>query len=319
MLKNLIANFIPTRIFNSIILSLLMLMTSCAEGVVRRSNTGLKMVNPGAASKFNPVKKKVALLTFFNESPFGGEDLGVVATEEIRLELARTENFIFETQGSRIFGNSKEVYAGGGVKLVQLSRQAKMAGINFVLFGRIIDARIRQKTDEIGFVRQTKSFMEAQMEIRIFDVNSNKEIYNEVLRAGADDKNYKVFTEVREENLSYRRELLRYVVKLAARQAIPKVVEVSSRLDWVGRVARIMGTKIYINAGRASGINVSDILKVITEGEEIFDPETGALIGVSKGEVKGTIEVIDYFGPDGAVAILHSGGQVHEGDFVQLY
>ena len=84
-------------------------------------------------------------------------------------------------------------------------------------------------------------------------------------------------------------------------------------------MARIIGNKIYINAGRGSGLNVSDILKVITEGQEIFDPETGALIGVSKGEVKGTLEVIDYFGPDGAIAILHSGGSVHEGDFVQLY
>jgi hypothetical protein len=51
----------------------------------------------------------------------------------------------------------------------------------------------------------------------------------------------------------------------------------------------------------------------------VFDPETGALIGISKGEVKGTLEITDYFGPDGAISILHSGGSVTEGDFVQLY
>ena len=80
-----------------------------------------------------------------------------------------------------------------------------------------------------------------------------------------------------------------------------------------------MGSKVYINAGRQSGLNVGDILKVMTEGQEIFDPESGALLGVSKGQVKGTLEVIDYFGADGAVTILHSGGSVTEGDFVQLY
>ena len=64
---------------------------------------------------------------------------------------------------------------------------------------------------------------------------------------------------------------------------------------------------------------MGDILKVMTEGQEIYDPESGALLGVSKGQVKGTLEVIDYFGPDGSVAILHSGGSVTEGDFVQLY
>jgi hypothetical protein len=40
---------------------------------------------------------------------------------------------------------------------------------------------------------------------------------------------------------------------------------------------------------------------------------------MSVGEVKGTLEVIDYFGQDGAVCTLHSGGSVTEGDFVQLY
>ena len=82
---------------------------------------------------------------------------------------------------------------------------------------------------------------------------------------------------------------------------------------------RLTLTKIYLNAGRKSGLNIGDILKVTTEGSEVFDPETGALLGVSKGEVKGTLEIIDYFGPDGTVAILHSGGSVTEGDFVQLY
>ncbi len=84
-------------------------------------------------------------------------------------------------------------------------------------------------------------------------------------------------------------------------------------------MAKIIGNKIYINAGRLSGINIGDILKIITEGQEIYDPETGALIGMSKGDMKGTIEIIDYFGDDGTIAILHSGGQVLEGDFVQLY
>ena len=119
--------------------------------------------------------------------------------------------------------------------------------------------------------------------------------------------------------MEYRRDLVRYVVKVAVRKSIPKIMSLAQRLEWVGRVAKIVGSKIYLNAGRNSGINIGDILKVITEGVEIFDPETGALIGVSKGEVKGTLEIIDYVGPDASIAILHSGGSVHEGDYVQLY
>lgn len=53
------------------------------------------------------------------------------------------------------------------------------------------------------------------------------------------------------------------------------MVKIGSKLDWLGRVAKIIGTRIYVNAGRTSGINLGDILKVVTEGQEIYDPESG--------------------------------------------
>ncbi|ATH08608.1 hypothetical protein BIY24_11830 [Halobacteriovorax marinus] len=309
------------KIFQRRILSLAsicILLSSCGLGTIDRSAHGSRP-RQEPRKFFNGVKKRVALLTFFNESPYGGEDLGITATEEFRRELSRTGEFVVDPMAKRLFGSSKEIYAGGGVKLVQLSRKAKVAGLNFVLFGRIIDARIREKVDEIGVVRETKSYTESKVEVRIFDVNGNKEIYSETHRASADDSSFRFFQGDRESKLQYRRELLRYVVQVAVRKSIPNILAISSKLDWVGRVAKIVGTKIYINAGRSSGINIGDILKVMSEGEEIFDPETGALIGVSKGTVKGTIEIIDYFGEDGSIAVLHSGGSVHENDFVQLY
>ncbi len=295
-----------------------MFFISCSGEVIQRTQHG-KRPRTNPRKYFTGIKKKVALLTFFNESPYGGEDLGITATEEMRRELMRTGIFVIDPMGKKIFGNSKEVYAGGGVKLVQLARKAKIAGLNFVLFGRVIEARIREKTDEIGVVRETKSYTESKIEIRIFDVNSNKEIYTDTLRGFADDNSYRFFSQDREARLEYKRDLLRYGVKVAVRKSIPRILDISAKLDWIGRVARIIGNKIYINAGRSSGIQISDILKVMTEGQDIYDPETGALIGISKGEVKGTVEIIDYFGPDGAIAILHSGGSVQEGDFVQLY
>lgn len=301
-----------------VILITLQFIVSCSTGVVQRDRQG-KRPRIEERKYFSGVKKKIALLPFFNESPFESEDLEVNATEELRTELSRTGEFIVDPSSYKLFGNSKEIYAGGGMKLVQLTRQAKIAGINFVIFGRVIDARVREKTDEIGLVRQTKSYTESKVEVRVYDVNAGKEIYTETLQGYADDSTYRFFASDREDFLSYRRDLLRYAVRVGVRKSVPKVVELASKLDWVGRVAKIIGNRIYLNAGRDSGINIGDILKIITEGVEIYDPETGALIGMSKGDMKGTIEVVDYYGTDGSVAILHSGGQVLEGDFVQLY
>ena len=296
----------------------LQMFAACSSPVIQRDMQGKR---PRAEERkyFSGVKKKIALLPFFNESPFESEDLEINATEELRMELTRSGEFIVDPTATKLFGPSKEIYVGGGMKLVQMTRQAKIAGINFIVFGRVIDARVREKSDEIGIVRQTKSYTEAKVEVRVFDVNAGKEIYTETLNGYADDSTYRFFAADREDYLSYRRDLLRYAVRVSVRKSIPKIIELASKLDWVGRVAKIIGTKVYLNAGRESGINIGDILKIITEGTEIYDPETGALIGMSKGDMKGTIEIVDYFGTDGAIAILHSGGQVLEGDFVQLY
>lgn len=298
-------------------LTVVLLFEGCAPISRRRPINEASRVNK--VSEFSPIRKKVALLPFYSESPMGGDDLSVTATEELRRELSKAKDFIIDPEGERIFGNSKEIYAGGGVKLAQLSRKAKMSGVNVVIFGRIKEARVRQKSDEVGFVRKVKSLAETYVEIKVFDVLSNKELMSETVDGNVSDDNLRFYKSENEDNLAYRQDLLRYSTKVAVRKFVPEMLRLGSKLDWMGRVAKIIGSKIYINAGRSSGINIGDILKVITEGQEIFDPESGAVIGVSQGEVKGTLEVVDYVANDGSVCILHSGGSVTEGDFVQLY
>ncbi len=301
---------------------ILIFVMSCAGPISRRTALDPNRVNqsrPQNVKEFNPLRKKVALLGFFNEAPFGGEDLAIQATEEFRRELSKSRDYLIDPAAAQIFGSSKDIYSGGGVKLAQLTRKAKMAGVNLVVFGRITEARIRQASDEIGFVRKTKALAETKIEIKVFDVISSKELVSELVEGVVNDDNYRFYITEEEENLAYRQDLLRYSTRVAVRKFLPRLVQMGGKLDWTGRVAKIIGSKIYLNSGRDSGLNIGDILKVITEGQDIFDPETGALIGVSKGDVKGTLEVIDYFGPDGSISILHSGGSVTEGDFVQLY
>ncbi len=294
-------------------------MTSCSLPITRRTAVSPQIRSKQRVVEFNPIKKKIALLQLFNESPFGGEDLAIQATEELRREISRTRDFMVDTNAAQLFGSSKEIYSGGGVKLAQLTRKAKMAGVSLVIFGRVTEARIRSSNDEIGFVRKVKAMAESKVEFKVFDVMSSKEILSETVDGVVNDDNYKFYITEEEETSSYRQDLLRFSTRVAVRKFVPQVVQLGSKLDWTGRVAKIIGTKIYINAGRESGVHMGDILKVVTEGNEVYDPETGALIGISKGDVKGTLEVTDYFGPDGAIAVLHSGGSVTEGDFVQLY
>jgi hypothetical protein len=143
--------------FSFLTVAVLLLFQSCAQRPIKRRGTGYAPryktpFNKKSSEYFSPIKKKIALLAFYNESPFGKEDLAITATEEFRRELSRTRDFVIDPEASSLFGTSKEIYAGGGIKLAQLSRKAKLSGVNLVIFGRITHARVRQKTDEIGFV-----------------------------------------------------------------------------------------------------------------------------------------------------------------------
>ncbi len=296
-------------------------LVSCAMPVVKRNYTPKRSDYKRLKRKFsNIVRKKVAVLPLVNESPFGGKDLAIVVREELRRELAKTGAMIFKGNQLAIpLGTSKDIYSGGGANMVQLARKAAREGLNFVMFGRITEARVRQKADEIGLLRKVRYFSEVKVELRIFDVSANKTVFNQTVLGYADDQNYEFYGEQRQERERYKRDLLRYTGRVAARRLVPKILNISNRLEWTGKVAKIIDSRVYINAGRASGINIGEILKVVTEGTEIYDPTTGALIGKTKGRLKGTLEVIDYFGADGAICVLHSGGAVQEGDIVTLY
>ena len=115
------------------------------------------------------------------------------------------------------------------------------------------------------------------------------------------------------------RELLRQATKIALKKTLPFIVSITKKKEWFGRIAKIIGKKIYINAGMESGVKIGDIMKVLTPSQEIFDPVSGAMIGKTKGEVKSTIEIVDFFGTNGAVGVIHSGGNVAAGDPVKLY
>ena len=111
--------------------------------------------------------------------------------------------------------------------------------------------------------------------------------------------------------------------KLAIRNAVsamvPDVVRTIEKMVWQGKIAKISGTKIYVNSGKSSGLVAGDILKVLSAGDDVYDPSTGAYLGRAPGQLKGTLEVVDFIGADGAVTEVHTGGNFQEGDVVQLY
>jgi len=89
-------------------------------------------------------------------------------------------------------------------------------------------------------------------------------------------------------------------------------------LDWHARIASIENGKIYINAGRLSGLEKGDTLEVYSPGEQVVDSKTQTPLGKIKGSFKGEIEVSELFGVDASWAKIKKGGNFSPTDLVYL-
>lgn len=94
----------------------------------------------------------------------------------------------------------------------------------------------------------------------------------------------------------------------ATQMVINRAVEyISQRLEkeyWQGKVAKVVDSTIFINAGRSSGVSIGQDF-IVCEGTEIVDPATGASLGHSLKPV-GLIRVSNIY-PDFAEAQLIEG------------
>lgn len=208
----------------------------------------------------------------------------------------------------------------GEYDLKVIAKQAQNLGANAVLEGKIIDVRVSRKADNVGLVRQMKSEFEAVVRVRVVNTRSGQEIFNTVKTVNLEEPTVRVAERVETDKfLQSNPDLIEAIVHDAFLDFVPQVLSSLGKVSWEGRIAALNGDRIYLNVGRTSGIQVGDLLKVLEQGDDVYDPESGGHIGTVPGRLKGTLEVISFFGNDGSIAVIHSGSGFKENDRIELY
>jgi curli biogenesis system outer membrane secretion channel CsgG len=263
-------------------------------------------------------KKKVMVFAYWNDTPVKAPTLGAYGADEMKRGLSVSQRLIVPKDLSTML-TTEDFVSGEKVKVAQLIREGRRLGVAVALIGRITKIVFRQRGDEIGLFRQKQSLAAVDLEIKIFDVAAGREVAA-LGRSGESSANASVALE--EENLEsqdFRNEMSRLAIRNAVSAMVPDVVRTIEKMVWQGKIAKISGNKIYVNSGKSSGLVSGDILKVLSAGDDVYDPTSGAYLGRAPGQLKGTLEVIDFIGTDGAVSEIHTGGNFQEGDVVQLY
>ena len=264
-------------------------------------------------------RKRLMVLPFLDSSGIRSQDLRDDARADFVHDLNRTGSVIVVDTSDLKIDFSKEL-RGGEYALSDIAKKAQPLGVHAVLEGKLLALNVKRMADPVGVFRQVKSRFEAQVRVRIASSRSGHEMFNTVKTVTLEESNLRVAESTDSDRfLTKNPELVRKLVKEAFLDFTPQIRASMDKMNWEGRVAMINGDRIFLNVGKISGLQVGDVLKVSDEGDEVYDPQSGNYIGKTPGRMKGTLEVVSFFGQDGSIAIIHSGSGFKESDRVELY
>ena len=264
-------------------------------------------------------KKRILVLPFLDEQTSRSANVLDQARKSVVAILTQTGQFLVVSnddfpQGVERFKNQQNY------NLEAIAKIAANLGVAAVVEGVIQEVKVKRLSDQVGVFRKVKAQVDGAIRMRVVATKTGREVLNDVRTAQVVSETTKVGEyQTSDRFLEEDPFLIHQVIEKALRGSVSQISLALEKLSWEGRIALVKGERIYLNAGRLSGLQVGDILKVMEEGEEVFDPETGALIGRVPGRMKGTVEIVSYFGKDGAIGIVHSGSGFQENDRVELY
>lgn len=302
---------------------LAMLVSGCSVLGARRQEkpqTEVRDVPAMARGEDEAPRHRVLVLPFLDERLDKSQAMSDVARQTVVRELLRTGQFVVISNDDFPQDPKKFITEENDYDMAQVSKISSGIGVAAVIEGKVLNIRAKRMGDSVGLIRSLKAQVSTQVRVRIYAGKNGKEILNEVRSADTEATT----TRVGEKgdltaSLAEDPELVKAAIRKAFISSVPNILKAVEKLSWEGRVAMVSGERIYVNAGRLSGLQVGDILKITEEGEDVYDPDTGRFIGMAPGRLKGTVEVVSYFGKDGAIAVIHSGSGFQENDRVELY
>lgn len=264
-------------------------------------------------------RKRLMILPFLDISDARPQTLRDQARAQFIRELNKQGELIVIDSTELKVDLSKSIKNGDYI-LPEIAKAAHELGVNAILEGKLIDLKVSRKADPVGIFRQVKTRFEASVRVRLATAHTGKEIFNTTKSVVLEESQNRTSEGITADKMLLANpELMEKLVADAFIDFSPQIYSNINKLVWEGRIAMITGDRIYLNVGKITGLQPGDLLKVTEEGSEIFDPQTGNFIGKSPGRMKGTLEIISFFGQDGSIAVIHSGAGFKENDRVEQY
>jgi hypothetical protein len=205
-------------------------------------------------------KKRVVVFNFWNSTPVRSKDSGAFASDELKRALLSTRRVIIP-EDVRVSLETLDYIQGDDVKVAQLIMQGRKLGVAVIVIGRISRIVFRQSGDDVGIIRQKQSRAAVDVEAKIFDVNSGREI-TAIGKSGYATIDASVSIAVESvESRKYREELTQLALRDAAVKLVPDILLGIEKMQWEGKIAKVSQDRVFLSSGKTSGLVGGDILR----------------------------------------------------------
>lgn len=248
------------------------------------------------------MKRRIVVLPVVDQTNYKSEGLGELATKRIISRLESTGTIIC------VDPNSLNI-RGSYFDAANAKKMNGDFGVQAVLKTTLSDVYISSSRIE-GKDENETSFAMSKLSIDVFNTETGQTMKQ---LSGRNP----ISLSREKGDLSSEKAKIK-AIDLAIEMIAEDVLKAVLSLDWHSRIASVEGTKVYINAGRLSGLEKGKILEVYAPGEEVIDPRTKQPMGRKKGAFKGELEVVELFGVDASWAKTNAGGSFTSTDLVYV-
>jgi len=262
-------------------------------------------------------KLRVGVVNFQNKTPSRTIGVGEAAADILGTILQKTERFIIiPQQDMKSILDQQALGASGAIDPASAAKMGKVLGLNAIVTGAVTAYSEAEEGADYLVYKSKKQIARVTVDYRIVDTTTGIQI--------AADSGQGVYEKKTGGALglgsksSYDADLRDGALRDALTKAMVNMLTQFERQEWTGRIAKVSGRTVYLNAGQKTGLQVGTALLVQELGEEIIDPQTKVSLGRAPGNVKGEVLVTGFFGKDGSVATTSSGTGFNVGDLVKI-
>jgi len=251
------------------------------------------------------LKYKVVLLEFEDNTKEERRNLGPIVTQALakQLDESGTAVLVDEELVKKSLG---QVEPHTLTEFSSLQRLRTLLGVQGVVKGSIKDVMVGTGRKD----RADEALALTTIVAKLFDTESGN-----VVRSVTGENPLYSSHAVGEFS---REKAVRNAVTVALAGVSEGIVRGLSGLEWATSVASVDKNKVYLNAGKPSGLKIGDVLDIYDPGKQVKHPITNVSLGMVPGRLKGKVKVGRFFGLDVSEAEMTSGGDIEVGDVVRL-